>query len=468
MSAVIFKPELTEIAKIFNENFNAISKNDSTSIKEFRKKNLDLFLKAGFPDHSLERWKNTDLTETLAHSYNYHITPFEEKVDIDKIFQCEIHNFETFLFTQLNGWYIYNNQPVTELPNGVIVGSLAYAFKAFPELMEKHYGAYADGKNSSLIYLNAAFAQDGMFIYVPDNVKVDKPIQMVNIINIDENILVQPRNLIILGKNAHLTLVHCDDSIQHENSFINAVTEVFVDDNAGIDYYKLQNKDNDSTNLTHTIFEQKTGSKVNSNTITFNGGLNRNDTTANLKGEGAEANIYGLYLVDKQQHIDNQVSLNHIAPETKSFELFKGIVDDEASAVFNGYIHVAQDAQKTEAFQSNKNILLTDSGKINTKPFLEIYADDVKCSHGATVGQLDNEALFYIMSRGICERNAKMLLMYAFAVEIANKINIPVLRDRTEQMINKRLKGELSICDQCVLHCKENELINFDIDMSKV
>lgn len=187
-----------------------------------------------------------------------------------------------------------------------------------------------------------------------------------------------------------------------------------------------------------------------------------------MQGSHADAKIYGLYLVDKDQHVDNQVTMEHIAPDTKSYEQFKGIMDDNATAVFNGYVHVHREAQKTEAFQSNKNILLTDTASINTKPFLEIYADDVKCSHGSTVGQLDAEALFYIKSRGICDRNAKMLLMYAFAAEIVNKINIEVLRERIDSMIVKRLKGELSICDQCVLHCKDNEMVNFEIDMSKL
>ncbi|HQI70669.1 MAG TPA: SufD family Fe-S cluster assembly protein [Bacteroidales bacterium] len=187
-----------------------------------------------------------------------------------------------------------------------------------------------------------------------------------------------------------------------------------------------------------------------------------------MAGSGSEAKVYGLYLMDREQHVDNQVYVDHQVPETLSYEQFKGIIDENASAVFNGHIHVCPDAQKTEAYQSNKNILLTDTARVTTKPFLEIYADDVKCSHGATVGQLDPEAMFYLKSRGICDRNAKMLLMYAFAGEIANKINIEVLRNRIDAMIVKRLKGELSICDQCVLHCKENEMINFKIDMSKI
>ncbi len=468
MNSIAIVPDKEKILSLFEQNRDEICRNDIQYITDLRLKALESFSRKGFPDQSLEKWKNTSLSESLAKSYNFYFSPFSEKVDIDKIFRCEIHNFETYLFTQLNGWYIYNHSPLTELPNGVIAGSLASVFKTHPEIILKHYGKYAGIEANGMIAMNTAFAQDGIFIYVPDNVTIEKPIQMVNIVNISEDIFIQPRNLIVLGKNSKLTLVYCDDSIKHKSSFINSVTEVYVDENSEIDFYKLQNKDDSSAIITNTFFEQEKNSRINTNTLTFNGGLIRNETQVNLAGQGAEAKVYGLYLVDKEQHVDNQVTIEHIAPDTKSYEQFKGIIDDNASAVFNGYIHVHREAQKTEALQSNQNILLTDTAKINTKPFLEIFADDVKCSHGSTVGQLDSEALFYIKSRGICDRNAKMLLMYAFAAEVVNKINITVLRERIDSMIVKRLKGELSICDQCVLHCKENEMVNFEIDMSKL
>jgi Fe-S cluster assembly protein SufD len=186
-------------------------------------------------------------------------------------------------------------------------------------------------------------------------------------------------------------------------------------------------------------------------------------------GENAAANIYGVYLMDRNQHIDNQVLIDHAVPRCQSNELFKGILDDHASGVFNGHVLVRKDAQQTNAYQTNKNILLTDKASIDSKPFLEIYADDVKCSHGATVGQLDNDAMFYIRSRGISESNARILLMYAFAAEVVNKITIPELRQRIDDMVKKRLRGELSYCDQCVLHCSTQEKkLNFEIDLTRV
>lgn len=468
MKSATLVPEKEQLAGLFESFKTVICENDSPYVSSLREKAIESFSVNGFPTQSIEEWRSTSLIDALAPEYSFHFTPSVEEVDIDAIFRCEIHNFETYLFTQLNGWYVYKQSPITELPNGVIVGSMATAIKTHPDLVEKHYGKIANISGNGLTALNTAFAQDGIFIFVPDNITIEKPVQMVNIVNIDENLFIQPRNLIILGKNSKLTLVYCDDSIKHEKSFINSCSEVFIGENATLDFYKLQNKDSSSTVITNSFYQQEKNSRLNASTLTFNGGVIRNETHAALNGAGADAKIYGLYLVDKEQHVDNQVYIDHVAPETTSYEQFKGIIDDNASAVFNGHIHVSRDAQKTEAFQSNKNILLTDNAHVSSKPFLEIYADDVKCSHGATVGQLDPEALFYLKSRGICDRNARMLLLYAFASEIAKKISIEVLRDRIEGMIVKRLKGELSICDQCVLHCKEKDAIHFEIDMSKI
>lgn len=453
---------------LYQDQKEVIEHNDPSFISKLRNEAIGFFDQVGFPNQGLEEWRNTKLSDALIPEYNVFLHPLAEIVDINKIFSCEVHNFETYLVTQLNGWYVYQNSPLSTLENGVIIGSLARAKEKYPDIFEKHYGKYADIHKDGLTALNTAFAMDGIFIYVPDNVQVSTPIQMVNIVNISEDIFIQTRNLVILGKNSTLSLAHCDDSIRHKNSFINTVSEIYVDENAGIDYYKLQNKDDKSTMVTTTVFEQQANSRVNAHTITLNGGIIRNNTRVSLNGRGADANIYGLYLMDRKQHIDNQVYVDHAVPDCRSNELFKGIMDEEASAVFNGHILVRKDAQQTNAYQNNKNILLTDEAKVNTKPFLEIYADNVKCSHGATVGQLDPQAMFYLKSRGICDRSARMLLMYAFAAEVVNKIPIETLRRRIDAMVAKRLRGELSICDQCMLHCKDDDVINFDIDMSKI
>jgi Fe-S cluster assembly protein SufD len=252
-------------------------------------------------------------------------------------------------------------------------------------------------------------------------------------------------------------------------TFINSVSEIYIGKDSTLDHYKLQNKDEHSTLINSLYIYQEEGSCLSSNAISLNGGIIRNNTEVKLSGENSSASIYGVYLMDKNQHIDNQVFVDHSAPRCQSSELFKGILDDHASGVFNGHVIVRKDAQQTNAYQTNKNILLTDKATVDTKPFLEIYADDVKCSHGATVGQLDADAMFYIRSRGISESNAQILLMYAFAAEVVNKISIPELRQRIDDMVKKRLRGELSYCDQCVLHCSSQEKkLTFDIDVTRI
>lgn len=455
---------------VFTGRQKEIARYDTPFVAEKRKQAFKLFLQAGFPHKALERWRGTDLSRALNHDYHSLPNSPSSELDIDKIFKCDVPHFETLLVSQLNGWYADRKKLLQEYPNGMIIGSLSAAFSRYPELINAHYGKYADDSSESLTALNTAMSQDGIFVYVPDNVTVDQNVQMVNITDFKQNLFLNTRNLVILGENSHLRLVQCDDSINHDVTFINSVTEVKIGRNSTLDHYKLQNKDDHTTMVNSMYFHQDAGSSLTTNAISLNGGLIRNLSHITLSGPGSSADVYGLYLMDRYQHVDNQVFINHAAPGCESRELFKGVLDDHASGVFNGHIKVHRDAQQTNAFQSNKNILLTDKASIDTKPFLEIYADDVKCSHGATIGQLDAEALFYIRSRGISESNAKILLMYAFAADVINKISIPELRLRMDDMVKKRLRGELSQCEQCVLNCstQEHNKVEFKIDISKI
>jgi Fe-S cluster assembly protein SufD len=459
-----------QMVKLFDDNHDLIFKSDTPEITDRRKIALEVFKRLGFPDNKDEKWRNTDLKKSLQAEYNYYFEPtFQKGIDLARIFQCNIPHLETDMISQLNGWFISENGGIKKHADGVIVGSLAVAQKEFPDLFDQHFGRYSDNEKSGFVALNNAFACDGVFIYVPDNVQVKMPIQIVNIIHHDQNIFVQNHNLVILGKNSQLQLVQCDDSVDHQRSLINTVTEVFIGENASLDHYKLQNKNDVATLINSLFFHQERDSRLSTNCITLNGGIIRNENYVRMNGENCEANILGVYLVDKFQHVDNQVFVDHAFPNCQSSELFKGIVDDSARAVFNGHILVRPDAQKTNAYQNNKNILLTDKATVNSQPFLEIYADDVKCSHGATVGQLDETAMFYLRSRGISIENSRMLLMYAFAAEIINHIKIEPLKIRIDDMVKKRLRGELSVCEQCVLHCSTMEKpINFEIDLSKI
>jgi Fe-S cluster assembly protein SufD len=457
------------LEQLFQEQESLISRNDTPYTTKVRHQGFGKFSGLNFPDRRNELWKNTDLSGTLSKDYIKFLDRLETGPETNSLFTCDVHNFETDQVSFLNGWYVDSSEGLKKMANGAIVGSIAAAFRQYPELIEKHYGKYADPGKDLFQAMNTAFAQDGLFIYIPDDVKLDRPLQMISIINSQENLLLQNRNLVILGKNSHLTLVMCDDSTNQRSSFNNSATEVFMDEGSSLDHYKLQNLNNASTLLNSTAFHQEAGSRLNTFALTLNGGLIRNYAQVKLNGSGADANIYGLYLVDRKQHVDNRVFIEHAVPDCTSSELFKGILDDEATGVFNGHILVQRDAQRTNAYQQNRNILLTDKATMNTRPFLEIYADDVKCSHGATVGQLDAEALFYIRSRGICMASARLLLMYAFAAEVIGKMTLDPLKNRIDEMVKQRLRGELHVCEHCVLHCDNpSKEIHFDIDLSRI
>jgi len=453
----------------FESNKGTILKHSTPHVEALRHKAFSVFKDIGFPGKNLEDWKQTDLDKTLSRDFKQIIEPSSGDKDIKKIFRCKIHDFDTDQVSLLNGWYITEGKSLQKTPEGIIIGSLAEAMLEYPDLFEKHFGKYAELDKNGFQALNTAFAMDGFFMYVPDGVEVDKPVQMVSIINYDQDLFVQTRNLIILGKNSKLRLVHCDDSTNQQAILKNSINEIFLDEGATLDHYKLQNLNNDSSLINSSYFHQEASSNLTTNAITLNGGLIRNYTHITLQGEEASADVYGLYLMDGVQHVSNQIFIDHAKPNCYSNELFKGVIDEGASAVFNGHVLVRKDSQQTNAFQNSKHILLTDEAKANAKPFLEIYADDVKCSHGATVGQLDDEAMFYLRTRGICEANARLLMMNAFAGEVINKISIEPLRERIDDMVKQRLKGELHICDTCALHCEgPNKEIIFDIDMSKV
>jgi Fe-S cluster assembly protein SufD len=266
--------------------------------------------------------------------------------------------------------------------------------------------------------------------------------------------MVQHRNLFILENNAEAKVLVCDHTLCKEDFITNSVTEIYTGQNSKIDVTRVQNEHNNAVQLTNTYVHQERNSKSDSNYITLHGGVVRNNLMVFMNDENCENNALGLFLADQNQHVDNFTYVNHLKPNCLSNQLYKGILDDNATGAFNGRIHVWRDAQKTLAYQKNNNILLTDSATMNSKPQLEIYADDVKCSHGATVGQLDTDALFYLRSRGIPEKESRHLLMYAFAYEVLSKIKLPALQERIIDLVDKRLRGELSRCNNCKMQCR--------------
>ena len=446
----------------FRQNLGVITKNDTASLVRLREEAISRFEETGFPKSSDEQWRFTDVSKIIGNSGRM-VHPFTPPADINspvkEIFQCDVNQLDTYDVATINGWFPHSIPQFQKLGSDSVIGSLAKAFSLYPEIIEQHYGKYALPDGNPFISLNTAFAGDGIFALFPDGARPEKALQMVSLVSqAEESVFqqfIQPRNLIVIGKNAKVNLVLCDHTISPEASFSNVVTEIFLDEHAEVEITRLQNINNKGSMVSHLHIYQKAHSRLTTATITLNGGFTRNNQHVVLGGEGAECNVYGLYLMDRKQHVDNTTFIDHASPGTKSNELFKGILDEQANGVFRGRILVRKDAQKIDSYQKNNTLLLTDEAKINTMPQLEIYADDVKCSHGATVGYLGANELFYLRSRGICEREARIMLMNSFAREIIDNISIPALHDRITYLVGKRLRGELSHCATCVLNCRE-------------
>ena len=438
---------------LYDTQIETITENSSAFINSFRRDAIEKFRVLGIPDRKNEAYKYTNLDRYFSHEFGDYFMPTEADFDIAEKFRCDITSLDTHGLVLLNGFYPTVNGKLQELPGGIWIGSLNAAAKKFSSIVEKHYGKYAKSESDGLVYLNTAMASDGVFVYVPENVVLKKPIQIVNLVHSGVDIFNQHRNLFIIEKNADATLIICDHTLSPQKFLTNAVTEIYVGENSHFDIIRVQNEHNNAGKLTHTFIYQERDSKVSSNNITLHGGLVRNSTFNYLGGEGAESFSYGLYLADKEQHVDNYVNIDHACPNCISNQLFKGVLDDKASGVFNGRIYVHKDAQGTRAYQKNNNILLTDEAKMDSKPQLEIYADDVKCSHGATVGQLDEDALFYLQTRGIDKHDARLMLMFGFAHEVIQNIKVEALRERMDNLVMQRLKGELSRCASCMVRC---------------
>jgi Fe-S cluster assembly protein SufD len=443
----------TKFSDLYLENIGKITDISSPYINSFREDAIKKFKELGIPSRKNEAYKYTNLDLFFNHDYgNYFIPVPEDFVKAEK-FRCDIKDLDTHGFVLLNGFYPTLNDKLRQLPTGVWIGSLNEAAKKFSDLITKHYGKYAKSDTDGLVHLNTAMASDGVFIYVPKGVVLSKPIQVVNLVHSDEDMFNQHRNLIIVGENAEISLIICDHAMTPQKFLTNAVTEVHVGENSHFDIIRVQNEHNNTCKITHTFIHQEKNSTASSNNITLHGGLIRNSTYHHLAGEGARSLSYGLYLTDKSQHVDNFVNVEHAAPNCTSNQLFKGVLDDKSTGAFNGRILVHPNAQGTVAYQKNNNILMTDDAKMDTKPQLEIYADDVKCSHGATVGQLDENALFYLQSRGIDKREARLMLMFGFAHEVIQNIKIEPLRERMDNLVMQRLRGELSRCASCMVKC---------------
>lgn len=421
---------------------------DSTLLGRGRQAALDALSLHGLPDGD-EEWLYTDLAPALAAEWTADPRPPRATVDMASLFRCDVPELDTHLVVSVNGHYMAGAQAIP----GVTVATLSRLDPASADAQAWAEMLASGGAPRGVDALNAAMAADGIALRVARGATVDKPIQIINILHGDTPRMSHTRNLIHLEPGASAQIVVCDHAIGGAEAFATSRTTVRLDDDARLELYNIQNMLDQTVQLTKTEITQAAGSQLHAAALCLHGGLARNETRVTLQGRGAECDLSGLSLADRGQKIDTHTDVDHQSPGCTSNQLYKGIYDDQATGSFTGRVAVRPGAQQTAAYQSNRNLLLTDQATANARPQLEIYADEVKCSHGASTGVIDPDAMFYLRARGIDLHEARMLMMYAFANEIVSKIKIEPLAARIEEMINRRLRGERSRCSNCVKSC---------------
>ncbi len=454
MSVLVEKADLSlKYTSHYNEVKDLLFEGSSEVLNAQRNKAFQNFVLQGIPTRKNENYKYTNLQPQFLPDYKFIHQREQVEADLNEVFRCDVPQLDTHLTLLINGWYYQKNKKVG-LPEGVILASLEDIAKNNPELIGKYYAKIAKTEEDPLVALNTAFAKDGYFLYVPKNVTVEKPLQLINLLQSNKDTFATQRNLIVVESGASLQLLLCNHTLDLNTYLSNSVTEIFVEGNGQLDYYTLQNEHNKATSLNSVFIQQERDSRVTTHTSSLHGGVIRNNLKFILNGENAEAHMFGMSFLDKKQHVDNFTQVIHAKPNCMSNQLYKNVLNDQSTGTFAGRIHVMRDAQKTNAFQRNNNLLLTDNATMQTKPQLIIDADDVKCSHGATVGQIDEEALFYLRARGIGEDRARLMMMNAFAHEVVQEIKIEALRERIDDLVDKRLQGEVARCHECAYNCE--------------
>ena len=409
-----------------------------SSVHGIRTSAIQNFEKNGFPTRKDEEWKYTSLRSLLKHDYS--LFPSNEKnIGFKNIEKYLLNDIDAYTLIFIDGAFSSFLSSTTHEECDVCVLSSALDRPKYKMIVDNYFNTLAKG-NNSLSELNTAFTKEGAFINIPKNTIVSRPIQILNFsTGTEKTLLLQPRNLVVVGENSHVQIIESHQNLSENTTLTNTVTEIFVHKRAILDYYKIQNDTENSSIIDSTFVSQKQQSIASVSTFSFGGDITRNNLEFQHEGEHITSNLNGISILNGKQHVDNHTLVNHKFPNCESHELYKGIYADKSTGVFNGKVMVQQAAQKTNAFQQNNTILLDDGATINAKPQLEIFADDVKCSHGCTIGQLDESALFYMQSRGIPKKEAKALLLYAFGNDVIAKIKIPQLKTRITKLIAKNL-----------------------------
>lgn len=436
---------------LYRQQRDAICAHSADALNSVRDAAFADFERLGFPTRKVERYKYTDVPALFAPDYGLNLNRIDIPVNPYDAFKCDVPNLSTSLYFVINDAFYRKLLPKGHLPEGVVVGSLADYARQNPGFIEKYYAKIARTDEDGVTALNTMLAQDGLVVYVPRGVRVERTIQVVNILRSDVDLMANRRVLIVVEDGAEVKLLFCDHADDDRNFLTTQVIEAYVGNNARLDLYCLEETHARNVRVSNLYIEQQRDSYVNHNVITLHNGVTRNRADLVFKGEGAECNLSGCVIADKKQHVDNNTLIDHSVPHCTSRELYKYVLDGEATGAFAGRVLVRHGAQKTVSNETNQNLCVTKKARMYTQPMLEIYADDVKCAHGSTVGQLNDAALFYMQQRGISLKEAKLLLEFAFINEVIDQMELEPLRDRLHHLVEKRFRGELDKCQGCGL-----------------
>ena len=434
---------------LFTQHEDAVRNHAPEAMNRCRTQAFDLFRRTGFPALGDENYRHTDVKRIFGLDYGLNLNRLSIPVNPNEVFQCDVPNLSASLYFVINDSYYAGNPSGASLPEGVFAGSLKTFMEQYPDVASRYYGKAVSMDSDSVAAFNTLFVQDGFVLYVPRGVRVERPVQLVQIFRSDVDLMANRRMLVILEPDASARLLICDHSMDEVKFLGTQAVEIFAEENAAFDYYDLEESSISTTRFSSVFVEQAASSSVLINGITLNNGLSRNNYYVHLKGEHATSTLCGMAILDRNQQVDTFSHITHAVPNCTSNELFKNVLSDRSTAVFNGRILVREGADKTVAYQTNRNLCTTREAKMYSQPQLEIYADDVKCSHGMTTGQLDEKALFYMRTRGLSYDEARLMLSVAFTSEVIEYVRLDSLKDRLNSLVEKRFRGELARCAGC-------------------
>ena len=410
---------------------------DNSPIHDIRKKAIDTFEEKGFPTKKEEDWKYTSLNAIINKDYSIS-SKGDKEIKYEKVREYFLHDIDSYKVVFIDGVFSSFLSETSHDGLDVCLLSSVLSKEKYKAIIEAYYNKIA--LKDSITSLNTAFAKEGAYINIPNNKEVDKPIEIINFSTGNETaLMMQPRNLIIVGENAHVQIIERNQSLSDNAVFTNSVTEIFAEKRAYLDFYKIQNDKENASLIDNTFIHQEQDTNCNVHTFSLGGKITRNNLNFSQNGEHCDSTLKGVTILKDKQHVDHNTLVNHISPNCESHQDYKGLYADSSTGVFNGRVIVEKEAQKINAFQQNNNILIDDNATVNAKPQLEIFADDVKCSHGCTIGQFDEDALFYLRSRGIGLKEAQALLMYAFANTVLETVKIPELKRRINNLIAEKI-----------------------------